>query len=199
MTPAASATGRRRLLLALAGGALGAPAAAAQVMRLTGSAPPVPPEVAGALPGARLIGAGRLTFFGLHVYDARLWARDDFKPADFADTALAIEVEYARTISARQLADRSLTEIKRSGAVPADKAARWLALMLKVFTDVKEGDRLTGVQLPGSRSRFFANGRPNGDVDDAEFTQRFFGIWLSPSTSEPKLRAALLGPRNGNS
>jgi len=190
---------RRRLLLALAGSMLGLPAGAAQVTRLTDAPHTPPPEVSSALPGARLIGAGRLTFFGLHVYDARLWARDDFKPADFADTALAIEVEYARTISAKQLADRSLTEIKRSGALPADKAARWQALMLKVFTDVKEGDRLTGVMLPSAKSRFFANGRPNGDVDDTEFTQRFFGIWLSPSTSEPKLRAALLGPRHGNS
>jgi len=196
---AAPASRRRLLMLALAGSALAAPVCAAQVTRLSDTPRSPPPEVTGALPGARLIGAGRLTFFGLHVYDARLWARDDFKPAEFADTALAIEVEYARTISARQLADRSLTEIKRSGAVPPDKAARWLALMLRVFTDVKEGDRLTGVMLPGAKSRFFANGRPNGDVDDAEFTQRFFGIWLSPSTSEPKLRAALLGPRHGSS
>ena len=28
---------------------------------------------------------------------------------------------------------------------------------------------------------------------DAEFTRLFFGIWLSPRTSEPRLREALLG------
>jgi len=32
----------------------------------------VPPEVASNLPGARLRGSGRMTFFGLHVYDIRL-------------------------------------------------------------------------------------------------------------------------------
>ncbi len=32
-----------------------------------------PAEVSSELPGARLLGSGRLTFFGLHVYDARLW------------------------------------------------------------------------------------------------------------------------------
>jgi len=29
-------------------------------------------------------------------------------------------------------------------------------------------------------------------VDDAAFARALFGIWLSPSTSEPRLRSALL-------
>jgi len=32
-----------------------------------------------------------------------------------------------------------------------------------------------------------------GEVKDAEFARRFFGIWLAPSTSEPALRQTLLG------
>jgi hypothetical protein len=32
-----------------------------------------------------------------------------------------------------------------------------------------------------------------GEVRDATFARLFFGIWLSPRTSEPQLRAALLG------
>jgi hypothetical protein len=31
-----------------------------------------------------------------------------------------------------------------------------------------------------------------GLIDDAELARRFFGIWLSPRTSEPGLRSALL-------
>jgi hypothetical protein len=30
-------------------------------------------------------------------------------------------------------------------------------------------------------------------VRDAQFAQLFFGVWLSPRTSQPALRAALLG------
>ena len=33
-----------------------------------------PPEVAAELPGARTQGEGRMRFFGLLVYDVRLWA-----------------------------------------------------------------------------------------------------------------------------
>ena len=31
-----------------------------------------------------------------------------------------------------------------------------------------------------------------GDIRDVEFARLFFGIWLLPDTSEPRLRQALL-------
>ena len=42
-------------------------------------------------------------------------------------------------------------------------------------------------------ARFFVNGQLKGDVREPEFARFFFGIWLSPKTSEPTLRDALLG------
>jgi len=48
------------------------------------------------------------------------------------------------------------------------------------------------VQLPGQGTRFFLNGSLRGEVADADFTRLFFGIWLSPKTSEPRLREQLL-------
>jgi hypothetical protein len=44
-------------------------------------------------------------------------------------------------------------------------------------------------------ARFWLNGQPRGELRDAEFTRLFFGIWLSPRTSQPRLREALLGSR----
>jgi len=41
--------------------------------------------------------------------------------------------------------------------------------------------------------RFFHNGALRSELRDTDFTRRFFGIWLSPQTSEPKLRQSLLG------
>lgn len=35
-----------------------------------------------------------------------------------------------------------------------------------------------------------------GEVADPEFARLFFGIWLSPNTSEPALRQALLASRS---
>ena len=154
-----------------------------------------PPEVARELPNARLLGSGRLTVMLFHVYDARLWVRDSFTAADASQSPLALELEYARSLEGAQIAARSITEMKRIGEFSDDTAQRWLGSMKQIFVDVKAGDRLTGLQQPGLGARFFLNGKPVGEVRDAEFTRLFFGIWLSPRSSQPALRDALLGAR----
>ena len=173
---------RRRLLLI----ALLAPA-------LPARASPPPPELSATLPAARLQGEGRLRFFGLHVYDIRLWTAAAFSPERWAEAPIALEIEYARTLYGKAIAERSMDEMKRQGEMTADRSARWLAEMTRVFPDVKEGDRITGVQQPGAGVSFFINGRARGEVRDTDFARRFFGIWLAPQTSEPGLRERLFG------
>ena len=174
---------RRRSLLAAAG--LWACGAAA--------APNAPPELAADLPAAQLQGSGRMRFFGLLVYDARLWADKPVPAADWAAAPFALELEYARGLNGEQIAERSLVEMKRQGEIAADTARRWLATMKTIFPDVKEGDRITGLNLPGKAARFFVNGSLRGEVPEPDFARAFFGIWLSPRSSEPALRQALLG------
>ena len=86
--------------------------------------------------------------------------------------------------------------MNRIGRIDDEQSARWLKRMTQLFPDVKDGDRLTGVQRPGVATRFFLNGQFRGEVADADFTRLFFGIWLSPRTSEPRLREQLLGGRS---
>jgi Chalcone isomerase-like len=155
--------------------------------------PAVPPELASELPGARLQGQGRLRFLGLRVYDAKLWVGPQALAEAWANVPFALEIDYARELKGAQIAERSLAEMKRQAEIPAAAAARWLALMAQLFPDVKKGDRLSALNLPGNGARFFLNGTLRGEPRDAEFAQLFFGIWLSPQTSEPSLREALLG------
>lgn len=166
-------------LLALAGG--------------TRAQPAVPRELAADLPGARLVGSGTLRFLGLHVYDARLWAGAQAPGEDWAATPLALELIYARSLSGTRIAERSLKEMQRQGDIASADGERWLSAMKQLFPDVKEGDRITGVNLPGFGARFFINGTLKGDVRDPRFSRLFFGIWLAPQTSEPALRKQLLG------
>jgi hypothetical protein len=152
-----------------------------------------PDEVASAIAGSRLLGQGRLTFLGLHVYDARLWAGEGFDPAGFAERPLALELVYARRLVGQQIAERSLKEMKREAGITPEQSSAWLAEMVQAFPDVNKGDRLTGVLLPGTGARFYLNGQRRREVRDTEFARRFFGIWLSDATSQPTLRKALLG------
>ncbi len=176
---------RRRALMALA---LTAPALPVQAN--LGHA--LPPELSGLLPRARLLGQGRLRYFGLHVYDARLWAEGP-PGAEPLRQPLALEIEYARALVGARIAERSIEEMRRVGDVRPEQAERWLEALKRLLPDVRPGDRLTGVLRPGQGAQFFANGRALGAIDDAEFARLFFSVWLSPRTSEPGLRAQLLG------
>lgn len=180
---------RRRQLIAqaaLGGLTLGVPAVQARAL---------PFEVAVEWPQARLVGSGRLRFVGLRIYDARLWSPATPGADDWDTQPLALELQYARALVGAQIAERSLEEMRRQGPVEAATAERWLAVMRSTFPDVRDGDRLTGVYRPGAAARFFHNGSARGEWADAVLSRRFFGIWLSPQTSEPSLREALFGGR----
>lgn len=180
---------RRRLVGALLGAAVAGPALSQGMARAAAVAPP---ELADELPDARWRGTAVMRFFGLHIYDARLWSPAPVR-GDGAGQPLALELIYARQLVGEQIASRSIEEMQRIGPVSDEQSARWLQAMTRLFPDVRSGDRLTGVQHPGRASRFYLNGALRGEVADADFTRLFFGIWLSPRTSEPRLRAQLLG------
>ena len=152
-----------------------------------------PAELSGQLPGARLLGTARLRVFGLHIYDARLWAGALPPGADWAAVPFALELQYARGLKGEQIAERSLAEMRRQGEIDTITAERWLGNMKQLFPDVQAGDRITGVNLPGVGARFFVNGALRGEPREIEFARTFFGIWLSPRTSEPAMREQLLG------
>jgi hypothetical protein len=177
---------RRRALLVAAGAAWLLPRSV-----LANLAPPA--EVAAALPGATLQGQGRLRYFGLHVYDAVLWPQRRLAASEVLDAELALELRYARTLRGPLIAERSIEEMKRLGDFGAEQSQRWLEAMTRLFPDVNAGDRITGVHRPGRGAAFYVNARSVGALEDPAFARLFFGVWLSPRTSEPALRTALLG------
>ncbi len=157
------------------------------------AAPALPVELRGELPGARPLGAGTLRFLGLAVYQARLWAGNRFLASAYAQSPLALELTYFRALSGKLIAQRSLQEMQRQLSLDAAQQRAWLDAMLQAFPDVAAGDRITGLHTPGVGARFWHNGQSRPAVADAAFSRMFFGIWLSEASSEPALRAQLLG------
>ena len=152
-----------------------------------------PAELQDLLPNARLIGQTRLSVWGFKIYDARLWSPPGLNARNFASQPLALELAYLRDFTAADIAERSLKEMRRSENLSAAQAQQWTAEMLRVFPDVKAGDRVLCLHRPGISASFWLNGRSIGEIADAEFARLFLGIWLSPQTSEPAMRLALLG------
>jgi Chalcone isomerase-like len=163
-------------------------AAAWAVLLMGGPAP----AFESTLPGAVPTDPARLTVWGFEVYDAKLWARPGFAPAQYARQPFALELHYLRDLKGEAIARRSLEEMKRQGAINELQSKAWLKAMQSLFPDVQKGDRITGVHKPEQGAEFWVNDRWVGQVNDPQFAQLFFGIWLSPQSSVPDVRKALL-------
>lgn len=161
---------RRRLLLAMA---------ATPGSALPAFAAPDPTA------GLRRWGSGEFRRFGFLIYRATLWAGDE-------PTAppLALRLDYQRNLDGRAIADASVKEMRRLG-VPEATLSRWGERMAAIFPDVRVGDYITGIYRPEGVV-FLFNDRVIGEIAEAEFGRRFFGIWLDVRTSAPELRAVLL-------
>ncbi len=136
-----------------------------------------------------------MRFFGLEVYQARLWVSPGFAPERYAEHPLALALTYQRNFTAQAIAKRSIEEMRRVAPFSPEQAERWQTALQAALPDVKPGDTLTGIYQPGSGATFRLGQRVVGEVADPEFARLFFGIWLSPNTSEPALRQALLTAR----
>ena len=141
----------------------------------------------------QLQGEGTLRWFGLKIYDARLFSTDRLAPERVLQHPFALELTYARDFSGLKIAETSLEEIRKLTGAPADRTEQWFAQMQRIFPSVKSGDRLRGVYEPGRAAHFYFNSQFIGSIQDAEFARAFFSIWLDPRTTKPDLRSQLLG------
>ena len=154
--------------------------------------PPAPPHLSAEFPDAQWSGSARMRFFAFDVYDASLWVAPGFRANRYAQSMLALELSYLRSLKGRSIAERSIEEMRRGATLTAVQEQNWLSAMQTAFPDVQAGDRITGVHQPGAGARFWFNGQVRSTVPDPEFSRLFFGIWLAETTSEPRLRSALL-------
>ena len=145
------------------------------------------------LPQAQASAAVRLRVWGFSIYDAKLWVQRGFKAENFEQQRFGLELKYLRNLKKDDIAQRSITEMRRFTAISDAKAANWLARMTASFPDVQDGDTLVGINQPGVGASFYMNGKLLGEVNDPEFAKLFFSIWLHPNSSQPAMRNAMLG------
>ena len=138
---------------------------------------------------ARLAGQGPFTWFGMRIYDAELWIGEKgVQP----DAPYVLELRYARKLDGSKIAEASAEQMEKIGAGTAAQRSAWLARMKEIFPNVKEGTRISGVNLPGNGVRFYLDGKALASVPDPAFAKAFFAIWLDPNTTAKGLRSALL-------
>jgi len=113
------------------------------------------------------------------------------------DRPLALELTYRTGLQGGTITSTSRDEIERLGlATKPGQIESWESQMRTIFPNVVSGDRILGVHLPNRGALFFLNDQPIGQVNDAQFSEAFFNIWLHPETRVASLRKKLLSGLN---
>ena len=150
----------------------------------------LPERVREIAPDLRATGQGEMRWLGMTLYEATLWVRgaryNDAEP-------FALLLRYARNIPGSRLTSSTISEMKRMGWRDEAQLERWRNQLARIFPDVKPGETIVGVNLPGQGARFFHQGRDIGEIADSDFARAFFAIWLDVGTRAPELREALIG------
>ncbi|MFZ6672839.1 chalcone isomerase family protein [Undibacterium sp. Xuan67W] len=145
---------------------------------------------------AKPLGKGTFRWFGIAIYDAQLWVgKDGYLPeanGQLGRQTIALDLTYARNLIGAKIAEASIEEIQKLKLGTEEQRKSWLTQMTKLFPDVKEGNHITGIFLPGLAARFYLDGKLLGEIKDPEFAHAFFSIWLDKKTSAPGLRQKLL-------
>lgn len=141
----------------------------------------------------RPVGEARLEVLFWDIYDAKLIAPNGrYSP----DKPFALSLTYLREFEGKNIASRSIDEMRDQGMDDEVKLAKWFEKMQQLFPNVDEGHTLTGVVDTNQHSHFYFNDNKVGTIEDPEFTKWFFDIWLSEQTSQPEMRQQLLGVSN---
>lgn len=145
------------------------------------------PSAAVQVPNLPLVGSGTFRWYGLRLYDV------EYREAADACRPRILRITYARRISADRLVKATREQWQEIGLNDAPNLRGWLRQASAIWPDVEPGDFLLLLIAQDGASHFFGTEGYLGTIQDPDFGAAFIAIWLSPDTTEPELRAQLLG------
>jgi hypothetical protein len=161
----------------------------AMPMMASGPAMAAPAEIASVIHAAAPYGSGKYAVLFITAYDTELWTD---APQWSMNAPFALTLRYHIGFSSSYLVNRTLREMQHVDPSLNDAGVERYRKAMAFFAPASSGDEMTMLYQPGQPTRFFKNGALTGEVSEPGFTQDFFGVWLSPNTSEPDLRKSLL-------
>ena len=141
---------------------------------------PLPPQVASQPPGLHPFGKGRHSWWGIQMYDARLWIAG---PRWSATEPHALDIEPSRVVSADTLVKHAIGEMRDLKVGDERKLKTWQAEMKKVMPNVRPGDQIVIFCSDSNRTLVYLNDSSTGEVDDPSFCPAVMSVWLHPQTN----------------
>lgn len=139
--------------------------------------------------GFALVGDGKLKVLFWDVYRSALYTPTGEFNADTDEYIL--EITYLQNIENDHLIDQTYKQWEHLG-VDEENYLKYSDQLELLWPDVSKGDSLT-MHVTPEQTSFYFNSDLTGTINSAEFGPMFSAIWLSPNSSQPKLRKKLLG------
>ena len=136
------------------------------------------------------VGEAKLKVLFWDVYNSTLYS-DNGRYRE-GQVPLRLDIQYLLDIESDALVERTAEEWDALG-LKHDNRDEWLVSLSALWPDVNKNDVLTMELDSNKRSTFYRNGELLGTIEDTAFGTSFIDIWLSPNTTRPNLRAALIG------
>ena len=102
-------------------------------------------------------------------------------------------IRYSRLIKKEQIIAAAEKNLKSNPKVSWERISPRVQQLNKYYENVKKGDEYTLTYIPGKGTSLELNGSQKTTIPGEDFARAYFGIWLSESSINERLRLQLLG------
>jgi hypothetical protein len=137
------------------------------------------------------VGKAQFTVLFWDIYNSALYTKSGRYSHENSPDSLIFEIEYLKDITAEDLLERTVQQWKHLN-IPEVEYSQFIPRLKAIWPDISSGDKLT-MLVQKKQSVFYFNQLKVGHIEQETFSKIFLDIWLSPETSQKKLRRQLLG------
>jgi hypothetical protein len=110
-----------------------------------------------------------------------------------ADASKAVRMHFLRDLKKSQLTEAFSEGFEANAKEKATAQKAALDKLLALVPDVKEGETLSFVYVPGKGTTFFAGEKALGTFEGKDFADVVFLLWLGPMPPSEDLKKGMLG------
>jgi hypothetical protein len=144
------------------------------------------------------LGMRKATFLKVNVYVGALYVTHpshDPQPLIDPGTPAELILHFVRNVGAGDLKNAWKEGFERVAKDQMAALGARVTMLNSWMSDIKTGQRLTFVRLPGTGIQVSVNGTVKGTITGDDFSRAFISIWLGKEPPNPELKTGLLdGP-----
>jgi Chalcone isomerase-like len=142
------------------------------------------------------LGLRQATALKVNVYVAALYVTKtstDPMALRGANTPSELILQFVRNVGADDLRKGWNEGFEKNSKEQLPALKERIAMLNGWMADVKSGERLTFVHMPGAGLQVEVNGTMKGTIKGDDFASAFLSIWLGADPPNPEIKAGLLG------